>query len=209
LAEYKKNFVCLNGRDLLKSLENKISFKKKFASRFDFLDARVVHAKELSAELVRSLFSKLGKKLVFQKEIANGGSGTFLIGEDNIGYILEKRDDDSYFTVTKYLEKSIPVNIHLIIFEKEILVFPASVQINEPENHCLLYKGGDYIAFGELSGKIKSQVYETAKEFGGMLQKEGFRGICGVDALINRDNIFLLEVNPRLRCEYKRKPGHG
>jgi hypothetical protein len=88
----------------------------------------------------------------------------------------------------------------LIIFPNEILVFPASVQIIEIENNCLLYKGGDYFAFNTLFSKHKTQVYSYANKLGQILQQNGFRGICGIDTLLDENGkLYLIEVNPRFQ----------
>jgi len=98
------------------------------------------------------------------------------------------------------LQNNTPLNTHLIIFANEVLVFPASVQIIEVENNCLLYKGGDYIAFNNLLSKHKIQVYNYANQLGHILQQNGYRGICGIDTILDENGkLYLIEVNPRFQ----------
>jgi predicted ATP-grasp superfamily ATP-dependent carboligase len=113
---------------------------------------------------------------------------------------LEHKDEDCNITVSRYLDDIIPLNAHFAIFKKEIIVFPGSVQIVEVENNCLLYKGGDYIAFKTLSEKNRKYFYDMTYSLASMLQEMGFRGICGIDVLVGRnDELYLMEVNPRFQ----------
>ena len=75
------------------------------------------------------------------------------------------------------------------------------MQIVELDSSYLLYKGGDYIAFKYLEEEYKTAFYNCAYELGVVLQKLGYRGICGVDALVDSESkrLFLIEVNPRFQ----------
>lgn len=200
LSQYRDNFLCLNDPALLRSLESKIRFRSDFEESFSFIPATIVRAEDLSADMISDLLSRYGKPLVFQKEISSGGAGTFLTDECNFDLILKNGNERFNYVVSKYLENSTSLNAHVMIFKNEIIIFPGSVQIIEPENNYLLYKGGDYIAFKRLSEKKKKKFRELVHSLALKLQERGFRGICGIDALIDtNDVLYLMEVNPRFQ----------
>ena len=200
LSRHKDNYLCLNSYELLRTLENKILFRREFEGLFNLIPATIINSGDLSAELIKGLFSEKGRILIFQKETSNGGSGTFLFEKDDFKHILEHKNENCDFIVSKYVENNTPINAHLAIFENEILVFPGSVQIVEFESHCLLYKGADYIAFRSLSEKSRENFYDLVYSTALLLQEKGFRGICGVDVIIdNNGELYLMEVNPRFQ----------
>ena len=81
LKSFKKCFLCLNDFDFLETIRNKISFRKIVSEQgqFNLINFCVIDSKDLSAEIFDKLFTKFGEPLIFQKEIASGGSGTFLV----------------------------------------------------------------------------------------------------------------------------------
>ena len=114
--------------------------------------------------------------------------------------LIKLATDKTRYIISKYIQNNIPINTHLIVFPNEILVLPASIQIIEIESNCLLYKGGDYVAFNNLANKHKTQVYNYANKLGHILQQNGFRGICGIDTLFDENGkLYLIEVNPRFQ----------
>jgi len=198
LARFKENFLCLNDQRLLDTLENKITFRNDFKRLFNFIPSVTVQAANLSTSTVESLFSEFGETLVFQQEVSSGGAGTFVVSENNFKHVLEHKN--CKFIVSRYLENSVAINTHIVIFKKEVIVFPGSIQIVEKEGDSLLYKGGDYLAFRMLPEKNKRRFYDLVRSLAQKLQKRGFRGVCGIDALIDEnDRLYLMEVNPRFQ----------
>lgn len=55
--------------------------------------------------------------------------------------------------ISPYIENSVPINIHLLIGQNDVLVFPGSIQITQKINNKILYLGADYIAYSKISKK--------------------------------------------------------
>jgi len=202
LEQFKKCFICLNDFELLDTVRNKIRFKKFVSEQgcFNLVNSCVVDSADLSVETFQNLFDKFGEPLIFQKEVTSGGSGTFLVTKNNTELLAKLAVDKNRYIVSEYVWSNVPLNVHLAVFSNEIIVFPASVQLIELENNCLLYKGGDYFAFNKLSNEHKKELYSCANKLGKILQQSGFRGICGIDALLDENGkLFLMEVNPRFQ----------
>jgi len=81
LQQFKNHFICLNDFEFLETIRNKIAFRKMVSEQgqFNLIKYCVVDSKDLSKEVFCRLFAKFGDSLIFQKEIASGGSGTFLV----------------------------------------------------------------------------------------------------------------------------------
>jgi len=101
------------------------------------------------------------------------------------------------------LEDSIPLNASAALFAGgEIRFHPASVQLvgigsctDRPFGHC----GNDFALAAALEPEILSRLEQMVREVGGVLASTGYRGAFGLDALLHRDELHFVEVNPRLQ----------
>lgn len=138
-------------------------------------------------------------KFIIQENHSSGGIGTFLLSEANehdISYNIEKHTS---YIVSPYYKHSFSVNAHIIISENYIAVLPPSVQIIENINNRLLYKGADFIAYKSISKDIKQKISLYSKKIGESLKKLGYIGILGLDLLVQNNEVFFLEINPRFQ----------
>lgn len=191
--------ICLNSSAITDLLENKLYTKLWLASFVPVIPFSTVSPVELDYDYITGLFP-YANSVVLQETFSCGGSGTWLINEKNdLKEIKEHINVFSIYTITPYKQYSVPLNIHLVIYEKEIILFPFSVQIIVLENHKFGYNGADFIAARTLPADIVEKVFKYAKTIGTKLQAAGYRGICGIDFLSTSEEVYFMEINARFQ----------
>lgn len=190
--------VCLNPKPLMERLNHKMSFRH-WAERI----CSVHHSDVLSgAECsFQSLLDRYGmhRAFVVQADFACGGEGTWILTEQNHQKVECKIASGDRYLVSPYVENNVPVNVHAIIYEKEILVFPPSIQIMSVHADKLLYHGADFIGVQQANvtalGAFCDSVLALCRE----LQTEGYRGVTGVDGMLIGARAVVLEMNNRFQ----------
>lgn len=193
--EFRKKVICNNNMSLLKTLANKKTTRNMFRNLvpivpFQILDCSITD--ELS-----NLF-KGSEKLVFQEYHSSGGHGTHLVkSSDNMKI---RSLQGNRFMISPYFEKSVPVNVHLMVGNDDLLYFPGSIQIIKPIENKLLYLGADYFTFQDLRSNILQEIKEYSLKIGCYLQELGYRGVLGIDYLLTEQEIMFSEVNARFQA---------
>lgn len=197
--EIIKRTICLNKKDLLDMLKSKIESKKYISenTNVNVLPYFVTNSKNLSYETICGLFNHSTNEFVVQADHSDGGVSTFVLNQDNKDKL---RFNQGNYIVAPYIKNSISINTNLIIYDNDIDVFPSSIQIIINENNNLLYKGADYISYRDLSEDIKRQVSFYSLEIAQKLQKDGYRGICGIDFISDSNEVYFMEINERFQA---------
>lgn len=137
-------------------------------------------------------------KLIFQEIRSSGGNGTHIVDITNRDEIIPYMRKN--LLISPYIENSVPINIHLLIGQNDVLVFPGSIQITQKINNKILYLGADYIAYSKISKKIREQIRKNSKLIGAYLQKLGYIGVLGIDYLITSKEVLFVEINARYQA---------
>ncbi len=190
--------MCLNDKDLMDRLNHKISFRK-WAQAFC-----PVHHSELlpGAECgFQKLTERYGSHNAFvvQADFACGGEGTFFLTKETDNIVRNLISLKENYLVSPYIEKNVPVNIHGMIYEQDIVLFPPSIQIMEVRGCKLLYRGADFIAIKWANQKALAEFRTSALALCKALQKEGYRGVTGVDGILVGEGASVMEVNNRFQ----------
>ncbi len=197
--EFRKKIICINSESLLQVLNNKILCKIWLKQYVPIIPNVQIFKSELSMKHAKSLF--LGfDEFVLQPDISSGGHGTFLITKDNFNIIDKQLNENTLYSLSPYYKNSIPINVHVIISKNNISIYPPSIQIVKEHNNQLIYFGGDFLAYREFSEEIKNKVIQYSKKICHKMQKSGYRGICGIDFVINDANVYFMEINPRFQA---------
>ena len=197
--EIKERAICINDSIIVDILENKL-YTKLWASSFvptipfsTFIDTELNYIRFCNA------FPKY-KQFVLQGTFSCGGSGTWLIRSDeDLTQFTSEPDEDHIVMVAPYFENSISVNTHLIIYSNTVQYFPPSIQIIEHFEHRLCYDGGDFVAAKKLNKNILDKVQQYSEEIGMRLSSIGYRGVCGIDFLVDGEEVYFMEVNARFQ----------
>lgn len=204
LSEFKdKYFIAVNDEKIENLTNDKREFQSRLQGKVDLL-YRISDCHRSSCDY-KNLAEMLGldpddeKRIVVQARSASGGNGTFLFGPSTDRAILNYYEESGYI-ISEYMERNIPINIHVVIFDNKILLSPGSIQIMKEDDNRLLYRGADYLTYRtiplELRRKFESDVRVAAAEF----QAMGYRGVCGFDAIICDGRVTLLEINNRFQA---------
>lgn len=134
---------------------------------------------------------------VVQAEYSCGGSGTYYVAshQDCKRHI----DADKPYSVSPFIKNSISPNVHMIIYENDMIILPPSIQLFASGENRFSYRGADYAMFSHLPINIKQKVFSHAAAIGERLRLAGYRGICGVDFLCDSQGVYLMEINARFQ----------
>jgi len=190
--DFKQHSIYVNEQQLLKFLNNKFTCKEYFKKIVPILKHEYFKKEE-----IQNL--DLEKSYVLQNQTGCGGEGTFLYNQSNQNEVLKCLQSESTYLVTEYAENNIPINVHLLISQSQVIVLPASIQVIELESNQLAYKGCDYISYQLIDRGIREKVVQYADKIGMELQKLGYLGVCGIDFIIFENEIYFMEINPRFQ----------
>lgn len=208
--EVMERTICCNPTSLVELLGDKFRTRQWLSEYVPILPYKMVLGAALSyTELMRSFPGH--KSFVVQSSYSCGGSGTWLLSEANAEGLLGRLDQDIMYAVSPYHAHSISPNIHVLIYGHEVILLPPSIQLVEPDQYGFSYKGADYPLYRKIPADSDQKLRTHARMIGTVLQKAGYRGICGIDFLISDNTIFLMEVNARFqsssfllnRCMYE------
>lgn len=166
------------------------------------------------------LINSYGLPFVIQHPGRGGGKGTFFIhnieefnlalrkikhapsdAEEELS--KEKKAPDEVI-VTRFIQGTSPsltgcITRHGILstnLQHQVLDIP---QLYNPEKGSGLFCGHDWTA-SRFSEKISKQSYEYTDKIGQYFKKHGYKGIFGLDFILDQktDKLYLVECNPRL-----------
>lgn len=195
--ELKRRIIALNEFHSLDILDNKFKCKEWLCNDVPTLPQQFVCGKKL-IELGEQLF-KDGQEYVVQCEYSCGGSGTWFYTQGNCKRILKYIDKDKKYSFATYIKNNIPVNIHIVVYKNDVLIFPGSVQLISLKSDFFEYTGADFIAFRSLPQSIRNKIKEYSQIIGKRLQHSGFRGVFGIDYIATSSEIYFMEINPRFQ----------
>lgn len=192
--------ICLNSKQLLLMLNNKLESKKWFKQNdIPFIPYETFLGKDITLDILSTHFQGY-EAYVVQSCCGGGGIGTFLLNSSNCRRIKEKLQPLQQYIVSPYI-KNISVNTHIFISEKDVILSPGSIQIIEFKQDQLCYRGGDFVAYKGIAPILKNRIKELSLQIAEALQKENYKGIAGIDFIIDVDeNIFCTEINPRFQA---------
>lgn len=190
--------LYVNDIRITEFLDNKIKTRNWLSEHIPMPSFTVIKGRDINYPYLTSIFPNYDK-FVIQSDYSCGGSGTWLLTPDNIATIMKRVSDYNKYTLLPYYDHSVSVNMHLVIYEKEILLMPGSVQIITQKMYSLSYQGSDFIMYTYLPEIVQNKIREYAMKIGRQLQYSGYRGVCGIDFLSVRDEVFFSEINGRFQ----------
>ncbi|MBU3923224.1 ATP-grasp domain-containing protein [Patescibacteria group bacterium] len=197
--------------------ENKITFKKQLQD----LGISVPPGKMCAKEKLHygHLLNAYGLPFVIQHPTKGGGKGTFFINskedfdkaylklekptrETFEGEVEEKPTDE--VIVAKYIKGPSPsltvcITKHGIIstgLQYQVLDIP---ELYNPEKGSGLFCGHDWTN-SNFSENIQKQAYEITEKVGNLFKQNGYKGIFGLDFVMDEkeEKLYVVEANPRM-----------
>lgn len=190
--------------------ENKVRFREIFGDKLKFPEYKVINRNELLPN--QELFSKLlsgRKSIIIQDEELSGGKGTFKVSDFD-GYIrtvsaLDKLSKSQRVVVSSEVLNKRERSIQAIVTEEGVFIGPIQRQIiAHPLLSAINVPDGDKfcgieINMADQSTDLHDKTTAYARVIGLHLKNAGYRGIFGVDFLVDhKDEVYVLEVNPRI-----------
>lgn len=145
---------------------------------------------ECTLEIVKQKFPMISS-FVVQDNYSSGGHGTFFLNSKNPN--LHLNTNVAYLVSPQVNGKS--CNIHIIITKKDVIIFPWSIQKLNIDNNDATYHG----ALFSTQNKITEAVVKMVNNIAQKLRMVGYRGICGIDFLLDEGNVYFIEINCRFQ----------
>jgi hypothetical protein len=207
----------LNGRKFLmvdhtlsNHLENKVEFRAMFKTSLYFPAFSVYYRQELQP--IQGDFERVmaGRKgVVIQDEQLSGGKGTFFVTNlaeyqkalSNLGHL----SGHLRLVVSDVVAGAKERSIQCCVTSQGVITGPlqrqivgnsllANLEVAEGDKFC-----GATILASDQDTPLHLEATRLAKLIGGVLHKKGYRGIFGVDFLLDaKGELYVLEINPRI-----------
>lgn len=192
--------ICINDLPLIQQLNNKPEMRKLLKGIVTLLDYKYIQGKDINYENINKMFGKTNNntQYVVQEFVGFAGIGTFILNPNNEKDILPNIKQDSYYSISEYIENNIPINNTFMISNNEILIFDGSCQ-NILMQNGLFYHGWDFEKYTTLDTKLRKRIYNQTLKIAKKLKKLGYIGIGGVDYILKDNNIYFMEINPRFQ----------
>lgn len=155
----------------------------------------------------KELSEKYGGGFVIQLQEESGGKGTFFIRSlrdfKECGEKIKKKFGNPEVLITKFISGSSPsltgcVTKHGILYtnlQYQLLDVPG---VLNPKTGNGIFCGHDWGSSHDFPGHIIKQAYDYAERVGNYLKTNGYRGIFGLDMVMDKERIYVVELNPRL-----------
>ena len=163
------------------------------------------------------LLNKYGLPFVIQHPTRGGGKGTFFINNQEDFHNAQRKlkfkiteeykeipDEVKQVIVAKYISGSSP-SVTGCVTRQGILSCSPQLQILDiaelysPKKGSGLFCGHDWTA-SNFSDKVKFQVYDITEKIGQYFKGQGYKGIFGLDFVMDEETekLYVVEANPRL-----------
>lgn len=147
------------------------------------------------------LRDSLGLPFVLQAARGQSGSESYLIhGEPDLARACGRLADDEVWVAP--FAGVLSLNINAFAMASRVAVAYPSVQLvglSTVGARPLGYCGNDFTSTGSLPGETVRAAQEQAERIGGWLASLGFRGLFGIDFVVERDSgkVSAVDLNPR------------
>jgi predicted ATP-grasp superfamily ATP-dependent carboligase len=225
-SRYNKpiNLLCYRSLELLEKDNENLSHKlriyaapEKLKKRFDNKILLYQNLPDLSLPRINGIIEKPGKitfkslcekfSLPFVVQFPFGSSGhfTFIIREESEYNKLRKNYPASLVIMQKYIDGfSLNVNAVIVSTDKGVNIFcsfPSAQIVGRPEcsNFPSAFCGNDFAAAQDLDPVIIEQVEKHIDIIGKWMAEAGFRGVFGMDFMVEEGTVYPVEINPRFQ----------
>lgn len=204
-----RKFIISNNAEAL-NFEDKLIFRDKFASKLNFAGFKVIDPPSIEdvSLVYENLASELNTKvMVVQDPKLSGGKGTYIINSsEDFADAMEKIKAFtplSKLIVSAYVDNAVDYSIQACVTDDQIYTGPLQCPIVGDK---LLVKPGSGMRFTGAVIDSKRQypdLLATAQNWasvvGEELKKLGYRGIFGLDLLVDKNQtMYIVEANIRI-----------
>lgn len=196
--EIQKRIVYKNECHVLNMLNNKFSMRRWVRDSVPSLPYSIICGEQINLKCLKSLFPE-HDSFVIQSEYSSGGIGTWLYNRQTAATVNARISPDRKYCVSPYIEKNISANITAVIYRDDIVLLNPSVQLMKMNNSNFEYCGADFIAYNFLPEILKEKLLSYTRIICKKMQHIGYRGVCGIDYIFTKDQVYFMETNPRFQ----------
>jgi len=185
--------------DLNRKFEGKLSQYKVFEENsIPTPKAIITSVSEVTWD---SLKTGLGTdKFVIQEDRAHTGTGTHFIDSESGLLYIQKQLDGNTVKVSQMIEGH-SYTINGCVTKKGVFVAGLQYQITgikdlTPGKGSTI--GNDWThGYRSVTPEMRTHIFEVTKKIGEVMQKDGFRGLYGIDLVVKDNEYFVIEINAR------------
>ena len=208
IAQKNDWILAVNDFDLFGKLCQKTFFRKILKKlNISKIPGEIMKIKSLNYKRLRR---KYKRGFVIQEPKGESGTGTFFIySQRDFDKVIEKLQgslsSDSHVVVTSFIKGFYP-SITACVTKRGSLQLPPQIQLIDIKELFPAHKGNgvfcghDWSAAKKIKKKSVQKMRKIVEKVGEFLQKEGFKGIFGIDFLVDERTgaTYPVELNPRL-----------
>ena len=153
---------------------------------------------DISFDRLKDAFPDCETFLV-QDRWSGGGSGSFIFDSTSQNEVMHFIDRDKLYLISIYLNNTQSVNVHVLISEKKVKIYPASIQIIGRDGYTFRYIGADFKAYSSLPEVMQKNIEHNSKIIVDRLLNMGYQGVFGIDYLLCGDKLYFCEINTRFQ----------
>ncbi|PIZ57722.1 hypothetical protein COY23_01100 [bacterium (Candidatus Torokbacteria) CG_4_10_14_0_2_um_filter_35_8] len=203
----KKWTLVANPKSLREKFENKVKFRDVLKKcGIDLIPSEINYLRNVNYSY---LVKKYGKKFVIQLPDCGGGKGTFFINsKDEYREIVNSKKIKEYRDIklnfASFITGPSPSITGCVTRQGILYTNPQYQVLDAPECFNLekgsgLFSGHDWTK-SNFPEKVARQAHEFTEKIGLYLRKFGYKGIFGLDMLLDQESqkLYVVECNPRL-----------
>ena len=201
----ENNFRYLgNNWKLNRELENKIKFNEILKElEIPSAESEIINADKIDYQKLKN---KFGENFIVQLPRGFSGNSTFLATpQDKNPFLAKERsgeDVNRKVKISKFI-KGPTITLNACLLKSGLLTSRPFYQVTGEKklNRNLLGScGNDFAIDLKLDKKALDKIYSYTKKVGGHLKTLDYKGIFGLDFMIDENNqeVHLIEINPRL-----------
>lgn len=208
--ELKSHKFLMVDKSFTARYENKVTFRQLFRNTVK-LPPFVVYARSELRKSQAFFEELLGGRgsFVIQDEALSGGKGTFIV-TDYASYLaalhdLARRSEHKQVVISDLIANAYERSIQACVTKHGVFTGPLQRQIvRDPLLANTRSADGDKFCGGQIlatdqNTPVHAQAAAVARRIGEVLQREGYRGIFGVDFLLSKGGtLYTIEMNPRI-----------
>lgn len=194
-----------------KFLENKVKFRRILEGiGIKVPPGRIVPISFLANRKLRDFKKEFGFPFVMQHPQKGGGKGTFFVKDQrsfNTAKQLLRREETEEFIITKLIKGPSPsmtgcVTRHGVLSTRPQYQICDEPLLNRNPGRGGLFCGHDWSL--PFSDKVLKQAKEVVDKIGSYFKKEGYKGIFGLDFILDakKEELYVVECNPRLLASF-------
>lgn len=191
---YSSQSICCSPRHAIEIIRHKGKMRR-IASEY----INVVPFVQFTGNILPqvSFNEKTDGTYILQKVISSGGYETRKMSLDECEKYVSENSSEEVYILSPYLTNAVPINVHLIIFDDDCIVFPPSLQILQESQRHFIYIGADFHT--DFAPNIYSKIIVASKKLADCMRNMGYRGVCGIDYMLTQNKLLFLEVNARFQ----------